>query len=123
MRRWRSKAPAPAVIATAKGDRSGSTDAAGGDAALVEELRAALAPDRVHVGGLELALYGRDASLERGDAAVVCFPTSTEEVQACVRLARRHGRRARRTHACTSSVDVGKHTTAASPRSREASRP
>jgi glycolate oxidase len=62
------------------------------DRALVEELRAALAPDRVHDDGLELALYGRDASLERGDVAVVCFPTSTVEVQACVRLARRHGR-------------------------------
>src|SRR3954451_25424811 len=90
MRRWRSKAPA--VAAEAKGGGSGSSGASGGEAVLVEELPAALAPDRVPFDGLELALYGRDASLERGDAAVVCFPTSTEEVQACVRLARRHGR-------------------------------
>src|SRR5688572_30139070 len=62
------------------------------DRVLVEELRAALSPERVHDDGLELALYGRDASLERGDVAVVCFPTSTDEVQAAIRLARRHGR-------------------------------
>ena len=92
MRRWRSKAPAPAVGAEANDGGSGSPGAFGGDEPLVEELRAALAPDRVHIDGLELALYGRDASLERGEAAVVCFPTSVEEVQACVRLARRHGR-------------------------------
>jgi len=38
-------------------------------------------------------LYGHDASIvEGGDAAVVCFPLTTAEVQACVRSARQHGR-------------------------------
>jgi len=60
---------------------------------LAEELRAALAADRVHDGEHDLALYGRDASTTpKGDASVVCFPESTAEVQACVRIARRHGR-------------------------------
>ena len=43
-------------------------------------------------GALERSLYERDASDIRGDAAVVCFPLDTAEVQACVRAARRHGR-------------------------------
>jgi glycolate oxidase len=60
--------------------------------ALIEELRACLGDGRVHAGATELALYKRDASNMEGSAAVVCFPTSTEEVQACVRASRRHGR-------------------------------
>ena len=56
--------------------------------ALVAKLKDALAPDRVRHEPLELALYGRDASVVPGAAAgVVCFPTSTDEVRACVRLA------------------------------------
>ncbi|MBV8560159.1 MAG: FAD-binding protein [Acidimicrobiia bacterium] len=62
------------------------------DAALVGDLQQALAPDRVRVSQLELDLYARDASIISGHAEVVCFPRSTEEVQACVRLCRRHGR-------------------------------
>ena len=62
------------------------------DRALVADLREALAFERVHTDGLELALYGRDASLERGEAAAVCFPLTAAEVQSCVRIARRHGR-------------------------------
>ncbi|MGH9268655.1 MAG: FAD-binding oxidoreductase [Acidimicrobiales bacterium] len=61
-------------------------------AALVAELRSALAPDRVLSSPLELALYGRDASVIEGQAGVVCLPTTTEEVQACVRVARAHDR-------------------------------
>jgi glycolate oxidase len=60
--------------------------------ALVDELRAALAPDRVRAGPTELALYRRDASNLEGRASVVCFPLSTEEVRSCVLAARRHGR-------------------------------
>ncbi|MCU1460655.1 MAG: putative oxidase [Acidimicrobiales bacterium] len=60
--------------------------------ALVDDLRAALTPDRVLVSPLALELYARDASIIRGRAEVVCFPLTTEEVQACVRVARRHGR-------------------------------
>jgi glycolate oxidase len=60
---------------------------------LVADLRAALAPDRVRDEPLELALFGRDAStIPAGEAAVVCFPLTTPEVQACVLAARRHGR-------------------------------
>jgi len=57
---------------------------------LVAELGAALSPDRVRIGGTELALYQRDASNLTGQAGVVCFPTSTDEVQACIRIAVRH---------------------------------
>jgi glycolate oxidase len=60
--------------------------------ALVAELRAALAPDRVRVGATELGLYRKDASNLEGDAAVVCFPLSTDEVRVCVLAARRHRR-------------------------------
>src|SRR5437868_13180874 len=62
------------------------------DAALVADLERALAPDRVRVSPLELDLYARDASIISGHAEVVCFPLTTEEVQACVRVCRAHGR-------------------------------
>jgi glycolate oxidase len=60
---------------------------------LVRALRAALAPARVHTGALDKRLYARDASvITGGRCGVVCFPESAVEVQACVRLAREHGR-------------------------------
>jgi glycolate oxidase len=62
------------------------------DDALVADLCAALAPDRVRVSPLELDLYARDASIISGRAEVVCFPLSAAEVQSCVRVARAHGR-------------------------------
>ena len=59
---------------------------------LVDDLRAQLAPDRVRTEPIELTLYGHDASIvDGGHAAVVCFPLSTDEVRACVRVARAHG--------------------------------
>ena len=60
-------------------------------AALVADLQAALAPARVRAEPLAMRLYGRDASVLEGTPAVVCFPESTAEVQAAVRIARRHG--------------------------------
>ena len=63
-----------------------------GLAALAADLWAALARDRVRTEGVELGLYGRDASVMFGSAAVVCFPLTTDEVAAAVRIARRHGR-------------------------------
>jgi len=60
--------------------------------ALVAALRAALGPDRVRDNPTELSLYRHDASHMEGAAVVVCFPTSTAEVQACVRLAVEHDR-------------------------------
>src|SRR2546421_10892402 len=62
------------------------------DAALVADLVAALDADRVRVSSLELELYSRDASIISGRAEVVCFPLTTEEVQACVRVCGAHGR-------------------------------
>ncbi len=60
---------------------------------LVVELVAALAADRVDDHDLARRLFARDASvITGGRTGVVCFPTSTEEVQACVRIALRHGR-------------------------------
>jgi glycolate oxidase len=60
---------------------------------MLDDLGAALSPERVRSGALELALYGRDASiLSPGEPAVVCFPTTTDEVAACVQVARAHGR-------------------------------
>jgi glycolate oxidase len=46
----------------------------------------------VRTGSVELGLYGRDASVLAGEAAVVCFPVTTDEVAAAVRVARGHGR-------------------------------
>ncbi|MDQ1364193.1 MAG: glycolate oxidase [Acidimicrobiaceae bacterium] len=59
---------------------------------LVADLGAALAPERVRAEPTELALYRRDASMLSGEAAVICFPTTTEEVAAAVRVSRAHGR-------------------------------
>ena len=57
---------------------------------LIRELHALLGESRVLTGGTELVLYGRDASNISGSTTVVCLPTSTEEVQECVRAAVRH---------------------------------
>ena len=61
-------------------------------AGLVRDLAAALAPDRVRADPIELSLYQRDASMLVGEASVVCFPVSAEEVAAAVRVCREHGR-------------------------------
>jgi glycolate oxidase len=63
------------------------------DSALTRALRAALSPDRVHDAALDRRLYARDASvITGGRCGAVCFPERAEEVQACVRIAREHGR-------------------------------
>ena len=59
---------------------------------MLDELTKALSRTRVRAEPLELRLYARDASIMEGTAGVVCFPETTEEVQACVTIARRHGR-------------------------------
>ena len=59
--------------------------------ALVADLRAGLAPDRVRDGAADLSLYRRDAGHMEGAAAAVCFPTSSGEVAHCVRTAVAHG--------------------------------
>ncbi len=57
---------------------------------LIDDLRAAIGPDRVRTGATELSLYRRDASNMEGAAAVVCFPENTDEVQAVVRVTAAH---------------------------------
>jgi hypothetical protein len=62
------------------------------EGALVEALRDALSPSRVHTSALDRTLYARDASvITGGRCGIVCFPETAAEVQACVRLARHHG--------------------------------
>jgi len=58
----------------------------------VADLRAALSDDRVRIDGAERALMAKDASVFGGGVAgPTCFPTTTEEVQAIMRVAERHG--------------------------------
>ena len=60
---------------------------------LVDELATALAPDRVRADAAARALHARDASVFVGGlSGPVCYPVSTTEVQAIVRIAKRHGR-------------------------------
>jgi len=60
---------------------------------VVAELRAALSPDRVRYDGAERALLGRDASVfDGGVSGPVCFPVTTAEVQAIMRIALKHER-------------------------------
>ncbi len=61
-------------------------------AALISDLNDAVGADRVRAEPTELGLYRRDASMITGEAAVVCFPTTTAEVAAAVRVCRDHGR-------------------------------
>ena len=88
MKRRPTTAPTTPVGPTAPATPDGATAADG----LAAELAAALAPARVRTRGVELGLYGRDASVLSGTAAVACFPLDTAEVAAAVRIARRHGR-------------------------------
>ncbi len=59
----------------------------------VAALQAALEPSRVRDDATERTLLSHDASVfDGGVAGPVCFPTSTDEVRAIVRLANEHGR-------------------------------
>jgi glycolate dehydrogenase FAD-linked subunit len=55
------------------------------------ELEAVLGTAEVLSDPLSLRLYARDASLVEGDAGLVAFPRSTEDIQACLRIAAAHG--------------------------------
>jgi glycolate dehydrogenase FAD-linked subunit len=55
------------------------------------ELEAALGAAEVLSDPLSLRLYARDASLVEGDAGLVAFPRSTEDIRACLRIAAAHG--------------------------------
>jgi glycolate oxidase len=58
---------------------------------LLDDLTVALGPGRARAEPLELALYARDAGVQAGAAAAVCFPRTSDEVCASVVAARRHG--------------------------------
>src|SRR5260370_41088332 len=60
--------------------------------ALVADLEGALGPGQARAEPLELALYQRDAGVDRGAAAAVCFPKRGADVAAAGRIAARHGR-------------------------------
>ncbi|NNE96109.1 MAG: FAD-binding protein [Acidimicrobiales bacterium] len=63
------------------------------DDRLVADLRHALSDDRVRFDGAERSLLSKDASVYRGGVAgPTCFPISTQEVQAIMRIAADHGR-------------------------------
>ena len=63
-----------------------------GDAALVADLVEAIGADRVQADAAARYLASRDASIYReGNAGPVCYPVSTEDVVACVKVAARHG--------------------------------
>ncbi len=63
------------------------------DERLVEDLRSALAPDRVRMDSVGRSLHAKDASVFKGGVAgPTCYPTSTAEVQAIMRISHHHGR-------------------------------
>ncbi len=62
------------------------------DRALLVDLRAAIGAERVRAEPLELTLYGRDAGVEVGEAAAVCFPATAEHVVDAVRITAQHDR-------------------------------
>ncbi|MFW2381013.1 MAG: FAD-binding oxidoreductase [Acidimicrobiales bacterium] len=71
------------------GDATTATD----DEQLVEALSDALSDDRVRFDSAERSLLSKDASVFKGGlAGPTCFPVSTEEVQAIMRIAASHGR-------------------------------
>jgi len=65
----------------------------GDDDPVVRELKAALSDDRVRYDGAQRSLLSRDASVfDGGVAGPVCFPLTTAEVQAIMRIAAAHER-------------------------------
>ena len=58
---------------------------------LISDIDRSIGVGRARAESLELALYARDAGVQSGAAAAVCFPRSTREVAACVRIANDHG--------------------------------
>ena len=78
-----------------RGTRPSATDpsAGAGDAALVADLEAAIGADRVRADAAARYLASRDASIYlEGSAGPVCYPGSTSDVVACVKVAARHDR-------------------------------
>jgi len=59
---------------------------------LLSDLGAVLGADQIRTEPLELALYGRDASVMQGTASVACLPESAADVQRIIQVCVRHGR-------------------------------
>lgn len=59
---------------------------------LVADLRRVIGAGAVRSDPIELALYARDASLISGEAGLVCFPCSAQELVAVVKACAAHGR-------------------------------
>ena len=57
---------------------------------LVEDLTAILGPDRVHSHPLERLVYAKDAGVASGEVLAAVLPETTQEVAACVRVAKRY---------------------------------
>ena len=80
-----------------RGDRAAAGPSAGtagtSDAALVADLVEAIGADRVRADAAARYLASRDASIyKEGNAGPVCYPGSTADVVACIKVAARHGR-------------------------------
>ncbi len=76
---------------TPQGLRDAQQDAAADP--VVRLLSDALSADRVRIDGAHRSLHGHDASVfDGGVSGPVCYPTSTEEVQAIMRIAKEHKR-------------------------------
>ena len=58
---------------------------------VIRALEAAIGEDRVRSHPLDLAIFDKDAGVERGAPMCVAFPESTEHVSAIVRIAASHG--------------------------------
>ncbi len=56
----------------------------------IADFKRLLGPDRVLDDPLERHIYGKDASLMRGPAACVVFPSDADEVAEVIRIAKRH---------------------------------
>lgn len=80
-----------APASTGNGGSGGATDDQ--DEALLADLVDAIGCDKVRNDAAARYLASRDASIfSEGSAGPVCYPTTTEQVSACVRVAARHGR-------------------------------
>ncbi|MGI9611632.1 MAG: FAD-binding oxidoreductase, partial [Acidimicrobiales bacterium] len=63
------------------------------DDPFVADLQAAIGSDAVRFDGAHRALLSHDASVfDGGNSGPICYPSTTEDVQAVVRLANEHGR-------------------------------
>src|SRR5947209_10071943 len=58
---------------------------------LIDDLASAIGPEHVLYRPDDVIVYESDGTVDRGMPAIVVLPASAEEVEACVRIARRYG--------------------------------